>query len=259
MTIRQAGRIRRLRRTGVVDRPAAVVLSGSALAWAALALLWFAGGVSPGPDMLAGHAHHGKTAGTVVNPWTFGWVGTWLLMVMAMMWPLSVGTVRVVARAAFRHWRWRLIASGLAAGTALWLGLGLVSAVVAQVAQVPAGSPWWQSTFLILAVVVNRSARRARLLWQCLDLPPVAPGGRRGVVSAMRVGFVSWRRCALLCGPIMIAMAVGHSPAVMILASLAVWWEALHPRAWRDPRPLVVLGVAALWVAVPAVLPAVMA
>lgn len=76
--------------------------------------------------------------------------------------------------------------------------------------------------------------------------PPLAPGGRRGIVSAVAAGVVSWRQCALLCGPLMIAMVVSHNPVVMIAASLSVWWEAWHPRAWRDRVPLALIVVAAI-------------
>ncbi len=44
----------------------------------------------------------------------------------------------------------------------------------------------------------------------------------------------------------MIAMVVGHNPIVLMAASLSVWWEARHPRAWRDPVPLLLIGVAGL-------------
>jgi hypothetical protein len=167
-------------------------------------------------------------------------------MVAAMMWPLLVPTVDRVARSAYPKWRLALTSTTVATSTALWLALGLAAAAVAQLTLVPAASVWWQLAFLLVAAGAWRSARRTRLLWRCVKLPPVAPGGLRGLRNAARAGVVAWRRCATLCGPLMIAMVVGHNPIVLIAASLSVWWESRHPRAWHDPVPLALIGVAAL-------------
>ncbi|MFC0682613.1 DUF2182 domain-containing protein [Lysobacter korlensis] len=222
------------------------LLAGSALAWVALLLLWLPLGVS-GADPHAHHAVPGPSGGApALDAWSPAWAGGWMLMVAAMMWPLLVPTVDRVARSAYPSWRVGLAATAVAASTALWLALGLAAASVAQVASVPAGSVWWQLAFVLVAAGAWRSARRTRLLWRCVKLPPVAPGGLRGVRDAAGAGVVAWRRCAALCGPLMIAMVVGHDPVVLVAASLSVWWEARHPRAWRDPVPLLLIGVAAL-------------
>ena len=46
----------------------------------------------------------------------------------------------------------------------------------------------------------------------------------------------------------MLAMVVGHSPVLMLGASLAGWWEAWHPRAWRDPVPVLLIAGAGAWI-----------
>ena len=238
-------------RLAAADRAGQVVLLGCALAWLALGWMALPG---PGTGSAPSHAHHHMMAadsgGGVpnVDPWSLGWVLGWLLMVMAMMWPLVVPTVNRVGRAAYPRWRLRLTVTAMATVTLLWLALGLVAASVAQVAGVPEGSVWWQLAFLAVAALAWRSARRARLLRRCVKLPPVAPGGRRGLVGATRVGLVAWRRCAVLCGPVMVAMTVGHTLVVLVAASLSAWWETRHAWAWRDPVPLALLGVAALGV-----------
>jgi hypothetical protein len=215
-------------------RAARLTLGGSAVAWVALTA-W---------AVRDGGAH----GSGVVEPWRPAWLLTWLLMVAAMMWPLAVPALRVVSRAAFRSWRGRLVATCLGTVTALWVAAGLALASVAHLVAVPAGSRWWQLGWLAAAVLAGRSGRRARVLWRCARIPPVAPGGRRGLASAAVAGVVTWRRCMLLCGPVMAAMVVGHDPVLMLGASLAVWWEAAHPRAWRDPVPALLLVAAAAWV-----------
>jgi hypothetical protein len=52
----------------------------------------------------------------------------------------------------------------------------------------------------------------------------------------------------------MLAMTVGHSPVLMVNASLVAWWEAWHPRAYRDPVPVLLVAVTGAWVAVTALL-----
>jgi Predicted metal-binding integral membrane protein (DUF2182) len=222
----------RLARTGRAGR---VLLGGAGLAWIVLLSLPFA--------LPAGHVHPGSAVG---NAWSIPWAGGWVLMIAAMMWPLLVPTVDRVARSAYPAWRIPLTSATVVLFTVLWLALGLAAGTAAQLASVPAGSVWWQLGFLLFAAGALRLTRRTRLLARCGKLPPVAPRGLRGVKSAARAGVVTWRRCAALCGPAMIAMVVGHNPVVLVAVSCSVWWEARHPRAWRDPVPLLLLGVAGL-------------
>jgi hypothetical protein len=227
--------------------PAArVVLAGSAVAWVVLTVWAVRDGWAA-----AGHsAHHGAPpqGGLVVEPWRAGWLLTWLLMVAAMMWPLAAPALVVVSRSAFRPWRVGLVATCLGTVTVLWVAAGLAVASVAYLLAVPAGSRMWQLAWVAVAVLAGRSAWRARLLWRCAKIPAVAPCGVRGLVSASIAGAVTWRRCALLCGPVMAAMVVSHDLVLMLGASLAAGWEAAHPRAWRDPVPAMLLAAVAAWV-----------
>jgi hypothetical protein len=218
MTLDQAVRWVRPARTSR-PLPAVPVLAGSAVAWTVLAALMVEDARAGRGAVVADHMHHHGDA--VVNPWSTAWMLVWLLMVAAMMWPLAVPTLSIVRQAAFRGWRTQLVATCLGTITLLWL--------------------------VAVAVLMSRSARRARVLWRCAKLPAVAPGGVRGLASASSVGAVAWRRCALLCGPLMTAMVVGHDPVLMLCASLAAWWEAAHPRAWRDPIPMLLLAAAGVW------------
>ena len=216
-----------------------VVLAGSAVAWVVLVAL----ALQELGDPAAAHAHHGAAA---VAPWQAGWIAMWLLMLVAMMWPLAVPTLTVVGRAAFPGWRTALVTACLGTLTALWLVAGLVAGSVAHLLGAQGQSLGWQLGWVAVALLAGRSARRARLLERCSRVSAVAPGGVRGLVSAARAGAGDWRRCALLCGPVMTAMVVGHSPALLLGASLAAWWESAHLRAWRDPVPALLLGAVAI-------------
>ena len=250
MTLAQAVRWVRPARTSR-SSPAALVLTGSAIAWVVLAVLVVQD--ARVGRAAAGHLHHHGSSlhvGAVVDPWGGAWVLVWLLMVAAMMWPLAVPALSMVSRVAFRGWRVRLVAACLGTVTVLWIAAGLAVAAAAHVLGVSAGSRVWQLGWVAVALLASRSFWRARVLWRCAKLPPVAPGGIRGLVSASAAGAVTWRRCALLCGPVMAAMVVGHDLVLMLGASLAVWWEAAHPRAWRDPLPVMLLTAAAGWLLV---------
>lgn len=225
-----------------------VVLGGTAIAWVALSVPRPGGAGAGEPH--ARHGHAMAPAVEVVDPWSLAWMTSWLLMVIAMMWPLAVPTVGAVSRSSFRGWRTRLGVVCLATVTVLWLAVGLTGALLARSLDVPAGSVWWQLAFVGLALAAFRSARRSRVLETCLRLPPLAPGGRRGVVTAARAGLLTWRRCALLCGPVMLAMSVGHSVVLMVCASLAAWWESWHPRAWHDRVPVALVIAGGLWLLV---------
>ncbi|WP_214405411.1 hypothetical protein [Pseudonocardia lacus] len=229
MTLARTARLVRPARTSVPPGTR-FVLAGSAVAWVALPL-WTVG---------AGH-------GGAVEPWRAGWLLTWLLMVVAMMWPLAAPALAVVTGRAFRAWRVRLVATCLGVFTLLWVAAGLAVAVAAHVLAVPAAGGVWALGWVLVALVAGRSARRARLLWKCTEVPGVAPGGARGLASAAIAGAVAWRRCALLCGPVMTAMVLAHDPLLMLGASAAAWWEAAHPRAWRDPVPALLLAAVAAW------------
>ncbi|QEO15670.1 DUF2182 domain-containing protein [Agromyces intestinalis] len=227
-----------------------LVLVGSGAAWVVLAAASpLAGQGWPGAHRHVATASDASPAAAPAAPvevWTWAWLAGWLLMVAAMMWPLLAASADRIAAGSFRRWRFALPAVAVGTATALWLGFGLAAGTVAQLAAVPEGSLRWQLAALAVAALARRSAWRARLLSRCAVAPPVAPAGRRGILTAARAGATEWRRCALLCGPLMVAMVVGHSPIVLAAASLAVWWEARHPRAWRDPVPLALIIVAGI-------------
>lgn len=215
------------------DRPTAVVWGTAAAAW----LLLVALAVLPS----GGHAHHHGAAGSAGPGW---WV-IYPAMVVAMMWPLTAPAVSLVVRSSFRSRRVLHATIVLGVGTALWLAFGAALQLVAGTLGWTA-TPAWTVGWLGVGLAVTWLPRRARVLWTCLRLPPLHPGGARGVRTAALAGWASWRRCAILCGPLMAAMVGPHALAVMALATAAAWWEQWHARAAGDPVPrLLVAGALA--------------
>lgn len=226
-----------------------------ALAWCAIVPL--GARLSSQATQTRGHTQ-GSHAGHIVSsggeyPWTATWLAIWVVMVIAMMWPLTLRMATSISRASYRDWQAVCVAVSLLAFTVLWTVAGLATASAARLASVPEHSRWWQLGWLMAALAVMTtwwSARRARLLWRCATFGPLAPGGWHGIASSARVGAVTFRRCALLCGPCMAAMAVGHSMVIMMFASASAWWESTHPRRWRDPVPVVLVGIPAAWLTI---------
>jgi hypothetical protein len=161
------------------------------------------------------------------------------------MWPLYGATAAAITAAVFRRWRAAALAVFVTTISALWVGFGVCArgAYLLAAAAVPA---WvWSLAWVVVAIAASRSLWRARLLRTCPSVGMLAPAGGRCAVTAARAGARSWPRCAVLCGPVMVAMVAAHQLPLMIGGSAAVWWEQRHPRAWRDPVPVVILLVTA--------------
>jgi hypothetical protein len=223
-----------------------------------------AGTALPMPDMagmpMPGHdlSAAASTVSVSVNPVAGlgGWSAHWLLMVVAMMWPLYAAPAAAVARLSFRRWRAGTVGAYLGTITAGWLIAGAV-ARGGYLLVAPVVSPRvWSLAWLLVAAAATRSVWRTRLLRTCCRLGVVAPVGVRAVGSGARCGLQAWPRCALLCGPVMLAMVAAHSLPLMIGGSAAIWWEQRHPLAWRPAVPVVLLGVTAGALIVGAVWPA---
>lgn len=187
---------------------------------------------------------------TVPSPWAV----MWLLMVVAMMWPLWLRPADRTWRATFRRWRVPAVVVLMATTTGLWMTTGIAVHLVYSTV-VPQSRAWlWTTACLALVLAINRTSRRRVLLANCQRMSVIAPRGRRALRTAVRQGWRGWCRCALLCGPVMLAMVPAHDPVLMVGGSFAVWWEQNHPRSWRDPIPVWVLSVLAVLSALDGVL-----
>ena len=190
----------------------------------------------------AAHHHHGghpMGAGHPGGGWA--WTFHWLLMVIAMMWPLYGGVVAAITTASYRRWRVITVGVFVVVITALWLLFGLTVRAAYLVVQGAVPAWMWSLGWLAVAIVVTRSMWRAHLLRTCRRVRVLAPAGRRAIITAADTAARSWPRCVVLCGPVMVAMVAAHQLPLMIGGSAAVWWEQRHPHAWRDPVPVTIL------------------
>jgi hypothetical protein len=167
------------------------------------------------------HVHHASMAAAMADDG---------LMVVAMMVPLQVRAMRLIAEHSLWSRRDRAVAVYIAGYVGAWVALltplawasvtfhdlhtldpvagAAIGAIVTAAWLV---SPW-------KATAARRCHRAARL----------APSGWRADLDCLRYGFVSGCRCAGNCWPLMIACWLsGHSLAVM-LAAFGLGWIDRH-------------------------------
>jgi predicted metal-binding membrane protein len=181
----------------------------------------------------------------------------WMVMAVAMMLPVAAPSARRIARAGLWRRRHIAIAEFLLGYLGVWAVIGLPAiAVVAAVW--PAGAPILAvPATLVVAAIWQVNPVRKRALRKCRGSAFVHVRGWRTDRDCLGEGVKSGLRCVGTCGPVMAAMAVGHSLVVMLIVTALLLSErARGPNpAQRAGRPfeaicLVILaGVAFTWAA----------
>jgi hypothetical protein len=148
----------------------------------------------------------------------------WLLMVFAMMVPLSITSIRATAERSLWRRRNRAIAGWLLGYTAACLipGVVLSIAVIALL-----GAARSSATFIALSIAAaaiwHVTPPRARALMTCHRTQPLAPDGWRADYDCLRYGWTTGVSCSLACGGLMFASwLIGHGPfgvAAMAIAT----------------------------------------
>jgi predicted metal-binding membrane protein len=171
-------------------------LALSAMTWTALC----------GRALLAPAAHH-----------PMAWpeeLSEWLLMVIAMMLPLVIGSVRLTAYASLWRRRDRAIAGFAAGFLGPWLAAGaivaaldpLVNRVVTEQAV-----PLLPSAGFVGAAVWQLGPIKRRALVSCHQSVPLAPRGWRADKDCVRFGWTIGCACFTSCWALMLACVfAGH-------------------------------------------------
>jgi predicted metal-binding membrane protein len=215
-------------------RPEWQVGAVAALAW--LALL-------AGPGM---RIHQG-TSHTAVG--VIGGLSGWVLMVVAMMVPVTLPAVRYVGLNSVRRRRRRAMALYTAVYVGAWALLGLTVLGVDHLLRVHLGlgDRVLLASALIAAAGWQLTRAKRRALFACGRTVPLPPLGRRADAACARFAMVHALRCIRSCWALMLVMvAVGHSSVAWMLALTAlVVAEELTVR-WRwVTRPMAVVLAAA--------------
>lgn len=192
------------------------------------AWMWMAAMAHPAaaPGEHAAHVGHAPAAGTTDAGHGALWIG---VMVIAMMLPLTLPSVRHVADSA-RGWRRHRATSGfLAAYLAVWM---LAMGAIAGAWNVAASLAGWSmaAAFVVgVAVLWEIAPVKRHLLHRCRRTRPIATGG-----DCIRFGSAAGADCVASCWALMgLCVAFGHSLGVMA----ALFGVQLAGRYVRQPSP----------------------
>jgi len=191
--------------------------------------------------------HRVSSAGTGVHHLSFEQeFSDWMVMVAAMMLPLTVDAVRATALRSLWRRRHRAIAGFLAGYMVPWLVAGwLVTTLRMEVWAHSAAAP--AVAFLAAALWLLTPAHR-RALAACHRTQPLAPVGWRADLDCLRFGGTIGTACVRSCWPLMVACALaGHGP-IALAGGMAVGALERWPfRARTRAALLVTLGLSSYY------------
>jgi predicted metal-binding membrane protein len=196
--------------------------------------------------VLAYHAHHHHPAGSWLTEWR-----AWVVMVLATMLPVVAPQARRIALQSLWHRRHRAMAWFLLGYLAVWLAVGavLVGVLVAIGAARP--GPAVLAAALLAAAAWQVARPRRRVMRRCGALRPCAARGWQADRDCTDAGVRFGLRCTFTCGPLMLAMVVGHDLALMggllaLLLSERARGPNPHRRAGRPLEAWCLVGFAAV-------------
>lgn len=175
----------------------------------------------------------------------------WMLMVVAMMLPLSIPALGHLWLSTFAEVRWRAIALFLAGYGATWLMAGWTMKAIEMLVRNAAADLHLPTlaTAAVLALVWQVSPAKQCCLNRCHAHPPLAAFGWRAARDALALGLRHGAWCVGSCWALMLLVLLlpqGHVAGMGVAAVLMFSERLDHPRppAWR----LRGLKPIALWV-----------
>jgi hypothetical protein len=230
-----AGRGRRL----AWHRPEWWALGLAAAAWALLLAANLRTAVAAGSHA---HGHAAGGAGTALVAAT----AHWQLMVVAMMLPVVVPSLRFVAFRSYWRRRHRAVTGFLAGYLGVWALAGV--AVSLPLAAAPGLAGRWPAAAVagafLLAAGWQWTRVKRRALVTCHRTAPLAPGGWRADRDCVLFGWRIGGSCCLSCWPLMLACTLaGHSTPALLVCGWIGWVER---SSWRPNTRLLSAVIAAL-------------
>ena len=167
-------------------------------------------------------------------------IGMWVLMVVAMMWPLQGELVRNVAFASLRRRRHRAMATFLAGYLFVWL----LAALPMRLIEALFDSPYAAPAAFALAALYSLSRTHTFALKACHATRPLAPVGFAATRDAFSYGALIGGTCVLACFPLMVACTLAHHSILALVGGALV--GVLERRAFRPRTRLAAAVIAAL-------------
>lgn len=171
----------------------------------------------------------------------------WQLMVVAMMLPVVVPSLRVTAFRSLRRRRHRALAGFLVGYLAVWAIAGAAVCSLVAVAPVLTGDGQGRAAAgaFLLAGLWQSTHLKKRALVACHRTVPLAPSGWRADRDCLVFGGRIGGSCCAGCWPLMVACTLTghHVVALLVCGGIGL----VERYSWRPPmRPLAVamLGLA---------------
>ena len=176
-------------------------------------------------------------------------MGLWILMIVAMMFPFLLDTVRYIAESSLWRRRHRSIALFLLGYLIPWLVPGIAVSLLRQL-------EWGRHWLLVPTAFLVAAAWLSTLVCETADAAchrsyPLAPSGWLADRSALQFGWSIGTFCVISCWPLMIACAVSGHGLPAMAGGFAV---TVQRRRYRRPRrrqaiqiALILAGLYLLW------------
>jgi predicted metal-binding membrane protein len=203
---------------------------------------------APWLTLLAGVGmHHEQLPAGHSAAGLLAWLPGWLVMVTAMMVPLTLPALRHLALNSVRCRRQRAMALFTAAYVAVWVLFGIAALGLHHVLREHAGLPDGVLLALALGVAAAWQLTRAkrRALFACGRTVPLPPFGRPADAGSIRYALLHARRCLQSCWALMLVMVVAQSLAWMAALTALVLAEELTIRGRKVTRPAAAMLAAA--------------
>ena len=212
------------------------VLGASAAAWVVVVASSLGVGRGGLPDTLCSSTQPaiGPAAGWILST-SLGW----LLMIVAMMGPMTLPAIVHIHVSTFANRRRRAVALFLLGFMAVWVMPGLaMTALGTAVRDATANTYVPAALAALVACVWQVSPFKQRCLNRCHAHRPLSPFGLRADVDALRLGLRHGLWCIGTCWALMLAMVLlpGWQLAAMVVVSALAFCERLDPPtapAWR--------------------------
>ena len=159
----------------------------------------------------------------------------WLLMIVAMMLPLTIASVRHVAFRSFAWRRDRAIACFLLGYLAVWafVGVALMPFAILVRSLGDTGSMFYMLFGVLLTLGWQLTAMKSRALRRCHRTATLSPRGWRADLDCLRFGLAAGGNCVVSCWALMTTLFLGyHGLLLMACAQAIVAFERyqLSPR-----------------------------
>lgn len=163
------------------------------------------------------------------------WAAEWVLMIVAMMFPLLVPMVRHVAARSFTTQRERSVGLFVASYALVWLAAAVLSSValvaVRAAFQTIDLAAWTGLVCCALAACWQLSAAKVRAVNRCHGTVPLRPWVPRASRDAIGFGLLHGTRCVRACLPAMVLpLAGGHGLGAMAAVFAILLAERARPK-----------------------------